>query len=446
MNSFPISPSFIALLSSLHPCFPRRQTFDNFVAIMAGWVLALGRGTLSSALVAADLTTTKHWSAWYRFFSRSRWSLDELGLKMAELVVDRFVSEGTILVAGDDTLHAKGGAKVFGAAMHHDALSSTKQKVRFQYGHCWVVLAIVVRLPFTVRPWALPVLFRLNTTKKMAKRWGLEHRKKTEQLAELVTLLAGRFPDRRFHLVGDNLYSCKTVLSVLPENVELIGRLRLDAELLGPVPPPRPGQRGRPRKWGDRLPSPLQVAENDEDWQKLEVSIYRKQVTVRIKTRVAWWRSAGHLLPIRYVVVFRPRGQYPYEVFFCTDASLSCRQIIETYAARWSIEVASRETKQSLGVEHSQPWTKPAVLRTAPTAMLLYPLVILWYTDHGHDTAAAAWPRRPWYAHKQTASFADMLATLRRASLLPAFSRNPAISWVPGNPTPDLARWFQEAA
>ena len=109
MNDLPIASSFVALLHLFRACFPRRQTFDNFAAILAGWALALGRGTLSSALVAADLTGKKHWTAWYRFFSRAGWSMDELGLKVAELVVARFVPAGTIHMVGDDTLHAKGG-------------------------------------------------------------------------------------------------------------------------------------------------------------------------------------------------------------------------------------------------------------------------------------------------------------------------------------------------
>lgn len=36
----------------------------------------------------------------------------------------------------------------------------------FCFGHCWVVLAVVVRIPLSKRTWALPLLFRLYRTKK----------------------------------------------------------------------------------------------------------------------------------------------------------------------------------------------------------------------------------------------------------------------------------------
>jgi hypothetical protein len=62
-----------------------------------------------------------------------------------------------------------------------------------------------------------------------------------------------------------------------------------------------------------------------------------------------------------------------------------------------------------------------AVLGTAPVAMLLYSLVVLWYAKHGHAAATTRWPVRPWYRHKMCPSFEDMLVSLRRASLRPAF-------------------------
>ena len=42
-------------------------------------------------------------------------------------------------------------------------------------------------------------------------------------MAEMIALVAAWFPDRRFVLVVDSLYSGKSVLSKLPENFDLIG-------------------------------------------------------------------------------------------------------------------------------------------------------------------------------------------------------------------------------
>ena len=88
------------------------------------------------------------------------------------------------------------------------------------------------------------------------------------------------------------------------------------------------------------------------------------------------------------------------------------------YAMRWSIEVAFQNSKTHLGFEEPQGWTRRAVQRTAPMAMLLYPGapgIVLWYVRDGHRYYSQ--PDRPWYRLKRHASFADMLTTLRRQSV-----------------------------
>ena len=67
------------------------------------------------------------------------------------------------------------------------------------------------------------------------------------------------------------------------------------------------------------------------------------------------------------------------------------------------------------GFEEPQRWTLRAVERTAPTAMLLYTLFVLWFARYGHRRYRP--PDRPWYGTKRHASFADILVTLRRESL-----------------------------
>jgi hypothetical protein len=82
---------------------------------------------------------------------------------------------------------------------------------------------------------------------------------------------------------------------------------------------------------------------------------------------------------------------------------------------RWSIEVAFQNSKTHLGFEQPQGWTRKAVERTAPMAMLLYSLIVLWFARCGHRHYRR--PNCPWYRTKRHASFADMLTTLRRESL-----------------------------
>jgi len=74
------------------------------------------------------------------------------------------------------------------------------------------------------------------------------------------------------------------------------------------------------------------------------------------------------------------------------------------------VEVTFHDAKQHLGFEEPQGWTRKAVERTAPTAMLLYSLIVLWFVQEGHRHYRE-WSL-PWYPTKEHPSFRDMLITL----------------------------------
>jgi hypothetical protein len=83
------------------------------------------------------------------------------------------------------------------------------------------------------------------------------------------------------------------------------------------------------------------------------------------------------------------------------------------------MEVTFHDAKQHLGFEDPQGWTRKAVERTAPVAMLLYSLIVLWFVEEGHRHYRQ--PALPWYTTKQHASFRDMLGTLRRIGIRQQF-------------------------
>ena len=85
------------------------------------------------------------------------------------------------------------------------------------------------------------------------------------------------------------------------------------------------------------------------------------------------------------------------------------------YSYRWAIECTFENCKQFLGLEDPANRLPKAVERTAPMALIVYSLVIVWFHQTGHRFVR--FPIRPWYQRKQEPSFADLLTTLRRVSL-----------------------------
>ncbi len=119
--------------------------------------------------------------------------------------------------------------------------------------------------------------------------------------------------------------------------------------------------------------------------------------------------------PVRVVAVEPLTGGRTVQAFYSTCHGASAENVLTWYAMRWSIEEAFQNSKGPLGFEEPQGWTRRAVERTAPTALLLYSLTVLWFALDGHRHYQAPW--RPWCRSKARASFADMLATLRQESI-----------------------------
>jgi hypothetical protein len=408
-------PSFADLVQPLS-CAMTCPTFHTFLTLLGGWVFARRR-TVTGMIVAAGAVGAgaRHHSAYHRVFAAARWSLDELGLAVFGLILP--LSGGVVLLAVDDTLARKRGLKVFGAGMHHDPLLSCRKTAVTNWGHCWVVLGVVLRPPLCGGRWfCLPVLFRLYVPKKTAERKGLPYKTKPELAVEMLAVLCGRHPGRRFHAVCDSAYGGKSVLLKLPGNCDLTSRLKMDARLYDAPVNRRSRKGGRPRKRGERLATPAEMLAGR--CRRLTLDIYGRNDKSRVRECVARCHAAP-ARPLRVVAVEPLTGGRKPQAFYSTCPDDTAESVLTRYACRWSMEVANHDAKGQLGFEEPQGWTRRAVRRTAPVAMLLYSLVVLWFCREGHRHYAP--PRRPWYRGKADgpagASFADMLATLRCQSV-----------------------------
>jgi hypothetical protein len=386
-------------------------TFDSLITVLTGWVFA-SRRTVTQMILAAGSSADKHYSSYHRVFSKARWSLDGVGLALFDLI-QLFCGE-VVMLALDDTLARKRGLKMFGCGMHYDPLLSSRGKTITNWGHSWVVLGVIVELPF--RPghyFCLPILFRLYLNKQKAQKHRRKYRKRSELAVAMLDILCKHRKSRRFHVVADSAYGGKSVLCQLPENCDLTSRLVKDARLYDAPPQRKAGTNGRPRVRGAQLPTPQEMLTQRCRWVSLD--IYGRTEKVRLVDCEARMHAAPER-PLRVVAVEAIKGGRGQEAFYSTCHEATAEQVIAWYASRWSIEVTFHDSKQHLGFEQPQGWSRKAVERTAPLAMLLYSLIILWFAKQGHRLYKPL--DCPWYTAKSEPSFADMLATLRRQSVL----------------------------
>jgi len=433
VSSFQCVSTFQRLLLNFLPCFTQ-PSGESFLALAAAWALAVGPRTVTNLVRTMGRRASKSHDAFQYFFSGAVWAMDEawrilFDLILASRLIDR---DAVIELAGDDTLVHHSGRRIFGAGMFRDAVRSTKKRVAYACGHNWVILCVIVPVPFCPSVFlSLPVCARLRP--KPPKIQGRRKRETgvtrttVELLAEMAAWVASWASERCFRLVGDGAYAC--LAARLPEKMTLISRLRKDAALYGPPPARRRKKPGRPRRKGPRLPTPAQRAKSSRlTWQKTEVLLYGECVERLLHSYEAYWYDVCSEAPIQIVIVRDPDGKHDDEFFFSTDRALSPKAVVEGYGHRWSQEVVHREAKQQMGIDDPQARRQPAVERQAPFCLLILSMVKLWYLTVGHRSDdLLAW-RDAWYLHKEGVSFTDMLAALRFGSWRLWFSRRSGLA------------------
>lgn len=419
--------SLLAVLGVLRPGLTA-PGFRNWQVLFAGWVRTTGRHSVTEALLVTGVAGERHHEAFHRFFSRGTWSPDAIGDRLFSLCLSVLPKGSAVRAILDDTLAPKKGPHVFGIGCHLDAVRSTRRQRIFSFGHCWVVLAVLVPVPLCGRAFALPFALRLYRNRKECEKKGHPYRKKTELARELLDLLDSWCGGRRIELAMDSAYCNDTVMNRLPEHITVFGSMRSDAVLTEAPAPRRKGARGRTRLRGALLRKPEALARDARTpWQTCTANLYGDVRTVHFKTCVAqWYRACGSRL-LRVVVVRVDSGNVRLRVFFTTDLARSIPEILETYAGRWAIEVGFRDLKQQLGFAHSSARKQAAVERTAPFVAFAYTSIVLWTASSPAARLLAAPPHRPWYRHKTGLSFSDLLRAARAAAAaLPILDPSPS--------------------
>lgn len=292
---------------------------------------------------------------------------------------------------------------------------SSRGHVITRWGHCWVVLCVVLESRhFPGQHFSLPVLCRLYLNKTSAQKWNRVYRKKSELMFQMLRILDRHCSgtEKTLHLQGDSAFTAPDLLQQMPGGVQVTGRVGANVRLHAPAPPRLPGQNGRPRVRGARLPTPRQMLQ-PKGLKRLKLKLFAgRAYHLRVATQVCrFFKAPGR--DVLVIAVEHLRGGRGTEVFYTTGLSADVETVLRRYSWRWSIELTFHDTKQHLGIEEPQNRTRPAAQRTAPMALLLYSLIVWWHEQVREQPAE---PLLMWRG-KSHPSFADMLSALRVESL-----------------------------
>ena len=397
------------------PAFTK-PTHARWGVLVAAAILTVGSRTILNVLRTVGRLAPGHASSYHRVLSRARFWRWRAAKILARLVLEAFCPDGAIYLAGDDTVDEHPGDRVYGKGCHRDAVRSSQTFTAWRWGHKWVVLAILVSVPWSARRWALPVLVALYQPKKENQKAGRRHKTPATLMRLMLAVLIRWFPGRKFVFSGDGGFATHELARFAQRRrarLTIVSRFYPDANLFAAPPQPRGKKNGRPRVKGRKLASPAAVVKRTKQRTRLTVAWYGGgERRVAIVTGTAhWYQSGAGLVAVRWVFVHDLTGTHRDDYFFTTEVGLSPKQIIETFTGRWSIETMFQEMRAYVGLETTRGRTRSTVLRAAPMLFGLYTLIVLLYAR-----LPARWKQAPaieWRG-KTTVTFSDVITRVRR--------------------------------
>jgi hypothetical protein len=410
------SPEIIQLLSVFSIAFTA-PTFAKVTVLIFGTILAPGRRTVTAALRMMGLGDDQHYSKYHRVLNRDRWSPWLVSKILLSLIILIFIPVGTpLLLAIDETLERRRGKQIKYKGWFRDPILSTKKHVVKSLGIRWICLAVLVRVPWSQRPWALPIMTVLALGEKTSTRLNKRHRTIVQWAEFMIDKVRRWQPERDITLVGDGSYAAIALVQRcqrFKKCVKLVSRLRLDARLFNfPAPQPKSKRGPKPKKGARQVQLAQRLEDPETNWKTLKVILYGKEHAIEFLTGISLWHTPGQdPVAIRWVLARCPDDSFKPAAFFCSDTHISAKQLLICFALRWNIEVSFEELRAFLGFETQRQWSDRAVERSTPCLFGIFSLVtIMARTLYPTELPVR---QTSWYI-KEEATFSDALAAVRK--------------------------------
>jgi hypothetical protein len=407
---------FIELLAPFAPLF-YPKTWNKVQILVVGAILAPAKRTVTSALRVMGLSEEKHFAKYHHVLSRAVWSSLEVARVLLSVLLSYLdAGDEPLVFVIDETIERRWGKKIAARGIYRDPVRSSKSHLVKASGLRWISLMWLTMIPWAARVWALPVLTAPAPSERYYRQRGRSPKTLLQRAFQMIAQLRRWLPHRDLVVVADSSYAALDFLHAcqsLKNPVTIITRLRMDAALYEPAPPY--AGFGRPRKKGNRLPTPQQYLDDPTTvWTTVTVDWYDgQQRTIEIASGTAVWYHTGKpVVPLRWVLIRDPLDEFEPLALLCTTQDLAPHRIVAWFVQRWQAEVTLEEARAHLGVETQRQWSDLAIARTTPALLGLFS----WVTLAAHILQAETpIPARSaaWYA-KPLPTFSDAIALVRQ--------------------------------
>lgn len=409
---------YTTILTAFAGLFSKR-VWQHVQILLLGAILAPGQRTITAILRIMGLSAEKHFQNFHRVLNRAVWSSREASRLLLGLLVAAFAACGPVILGLDDTIERRRGGQIKAKGIYRDPVRSSHSHFVKASGLRWLSLMLLAPIPWAKRVWALPFLTVLAPSERYYEGRKRAHKKLTDWARQVLLQVRRWLPGRKLVVVLDASFAAIDLLWQVAKSANpttLIARFRLDAALYEPAPERKPGQNGRPRKKGKRLPTLEQALEDTRtNWKKVVIPNWygegRREVEITSSTAV-WFHNGMPPLPIRWVLIRDPKGKFKAQAWLCTDPNEEPEQILKWFVMRWQLEVTFHEVRDHLGVETQRQWSDWAIARTTPALLGLFSLVTLLANTHAQKGNIPV-RQDAWYC-KPLPTFSDALALVRQ--------------------------------
>ena len=396
----PLLVEVARLLAAHRPAVRQTRCFTRLCALVWGRLWTIARPTIAQLLLALGLTDAD-WSAFYRLFSVPRVDYDVLSRCFVHQTLPQVPEDGPYVVAVDGVQLPRRSLRMPGTAWLKCPRTPPWKPGIHRAQRYLHLAALLPRWQGYSR--ALPVRFVPAFPPKAVPGAALPRSEAQAAQGELARLraeldAAGR-GEQLLLALGDGSYDVTTLWAALPARTVLLARTARN-RVLHDLPPPAT-RRGRPRRYGERAPTPQQWLHQNAGWMRTRLLVRGREIPLRYCLAGPYVRPGAATQPLYLLVVKgidQASGRHHRRrkpSFFLVNAvpeeghwvlPLPAAELLAWAWQRWEVEVCHREMKSGCGVGAVQCWNAIATVRAVQVQTWTYALLVLaGYRAWGYD-------------------------------------------------------------
>lgn len=378
-----------ALLQAHRSVAGQQRVYLRVVALVLAEAFALSRHTVTQLLMTLGLTRWD-WSAWYRLFSQRRFKIERAQEQLFAETLKHVSATDVYVVAGDGVQTPRSSARMEGVGWLRN-LRTPAFRVGIHHAQRWFNGSWLAPAEQGYSR-ALPLQWLPAFTEKAHRvvesackeweaalafaGWVVQQLDQHGRLLQWVLLVL----DGSFDTLG--LWQ-----QLSPRVIVMVRSAR--NRVLHYLPPPPTAQRGRPRLYGDRAPTPQELWQERTGWRAVTLEVRGRTRHLQVKVSPPLLRKGAPHCPLFLIVVrgksnaHTRREPLPFLVNAVQDCHgqwvlpLPVETLLFWAWQRWEVEVCHRELKSNFGLGNKQCFNPQAAVLSVQWSAWVYALLLL---------------------------------------------------------------------